>query len=308
LLLLTSWQYIYSDRTSMSACLHLAAIVLMLGALALQPRVIGIPEPPSAIQCGNHLKQLTLGLHYYHDVYGSFPPAYTVDGQGRPMHSWRALILPFVAYPDLYDYDYDLPWDDPANLQEAHNFMPYCYRCPDHQTKLPGHTSYFAVVGPGTVWPAGQSRSLDEIHDGTSNTMLLIEDHSRSVVWTKPSDVGYDEAIRRLSAAKQPGAHADLHSSRGGTWNNVAFADGHVNLMRQGATPTDLAALLVIDDGREASRNAMQRVTFFNRNESIEAEQERDRRETFQRLMQVIRLMIFLVVAFWPVVWIWREA
>src|SRR5260370_743998 len=53
-------------------------------------------EPARRSQCKNNLKQIGLALHNYHDVYGSFPPAYFVDASGKPMHSWRVLILPFL--------------------------------------------------------------------------------------------------------------------------------------------------------------------------------------------------------------------
>src|SRR5262245_60216991 len=46
--------------------------------------------------CSNNLKQIGLALHNYHDKYGALPPAYTVDEDGKPLHSWRTLILPFM--------------------------------------------------------------------------------------------------------------------------------------------------------------------------------------------------------------------
>ena len=54
--------------------------------------------------CVNNLKQIALALHNYEEVYKVLPPAYTVDAQGRPLHSWRTLILPYpgarIALPD----------------------------------------------------------------------------------------------------------------------------------------------------------------------------------------------------------------
>ncbi|HSG73025.1 MAG TPA: DUF1559 domain-containing protein, partial [Planctomycetaceae bacterium] len=68
--------------------------------------------------CKNNLKQIGLALHNYHDSFGTFPPAYTVDADGKPLHSWRTLILPFVEQQSLYDsIDLTKPWDDPANAE-----------------------------------------------------------------------------------------------------------------------------------------------------------------------------------------------
>ncbi len=67
-------------------------------------------------QCTNNLKQIALALHNYEQAYKSFPPAYTVDANGRPLHSWRTLILPFLEQESLYRaIDLSKPWNDPAN-------------------------------------------------------------------------------------------------------------------------------------------------------------------------------------------------
>jgi hypothetical protein len=69
----------------------------------LLPSVGHGPEHPRRAQCGNHLKQIGLALQNYHDTYNSFPPAYIADANGKPMHSWRVLILPFMEQKPLYD-------------------------------------------------------------------------------------------------------------------------------------------------------------------------------------------------------------
>ena len=38
-------------------------------------------------QCTNNLKQIALALHNYERMYQALPPAYTVDANGRPLHS-----------------------------------------------------------------------------------------------------------------------------------------------------------------------------------------------------------------------------
>src|SRR5687767_15769954 len=107
----TSWS------TVIIRLLTLGAILLLLAALLLPFSRGGAPrEAARRMQCGNHLKQIAIALHNYHDVYHCLPPAYTVDAAGKPLHSWRTLILPFSEQKALYDQiDLTKPWDDPAN-------------------------------------------------------------------------------------------------------------------------------------------------------------------------------------------------
>jgi hypothetical protein len=47
-------------------------------------------------QFTNNLKQVALALHNYHDREGRFPPAVVRHRDGRPLYSWRVLILPYM--------------------------------------------------------------------------------------------------------------------------------------------------------------------------------------------------------------------
>ena len=64
-----------------------------------QAAVSGRPRTP----CKSNMKRIALAFHDYHDRYSSFPPAFLADTNGRPMHSWRVLLLPFLGCQDLYD-------------------------------------------------------------------------------------------------------------------------------------------------------------------------------------------------------------
>ncbi|HEY4260168.1 MAG TPA: DUF1559 domain-containing protein, partial [Schlesneria sp.] len=97
--------------------LHLLWIVpvgLVVIALFIPlPRRAG--EAARRTQCKNNLKLIGLALYNYHDLYGAFPPAYTVDRHGKQLHSWRTLILPFLDQMPLYQkIDLSKPWDDPV--------------------------------------------------------------------------------------------------------------------------------------------------------------------------------------------------
>ena len=72
----------------------IGVIVILIGLLL--PTVRAAHEPARRSQCCNNLKQIALALHNYADEHGEFPPAYTVDEQGQPLHSWRTLILPYL--------------------------------------------------------------------------------------------------------------------------------------------------------------------------------------------------------------------
>ena len=80
-----------------SATRRIAFVALIvLAIITLMPKVHSpAPAAPRA-QCANTLKQIALAMHNYHDAWGSFPPAYIADEDGRPMHSWRVLLLPYL--------------------------------------------------------------------------------------------------------------------------------------------------------------------------------------------------------------------
>jgi hypothetical protein len=97
----------------------------------------------------------------------AFPPAHTVDAQGRPLHSWRTLILPHLGEQPLYDrIDLSKPWNDPPNA-EPHRAEPKVFRCPS--TKAPaGFTTYLAVVAASGFFGAPEPRRVSEVRDGLS--------------------------------------------------------------------------------------------------------------------------------------------
>ena len=74
------------------------AIIGMLIALLL-PAVQAAREAARRMQCTNHLKQLGLAVHNFHDARQGLPP--TVIGPGRM--SFFVLILPYVEQQAIYD-------------------------------------------------------------------------------------------------------------------------------------------------------------------------------------------------------------
>ena len=139
-----------------------------MGLLMLAVRGLQEPVPRRAI-CTNNLKQIGLALHNYHTVYNAFPPAYIADETGKPMHSWRMLILPYLEQQNLYDlYDFSEPWDGPHNIALLGK-MPQQFSCPSRDqnaTRRPSLTSYVVISGPGTMFPGATPVGLDQVTDG----------------------------------------------------------------------------------------------------------------------------------------------
>ncbi|MBN9524501.1 DUF1559 domain-containing protein, partial [bacterium] len=110
----------------------------------------------------------------YHDTHGHYPPPYVLGPDGRPWHSWRVLIMPYIEQQALYEqYRFDEPWDGPNNRKLADR-MPRLYQF--HAATKPGSTTtnYLAVVGDETVWNAAKKVHTGDVTDGLSTTILIV--------------------------------------------------------------------------------------------------------------------------------------
>jgi len=96
------------DRITVTADAQVAAR-LIDSALRL-PR-----EAALRAQCTNNEKQIALAIHNYISRHQTtFPPAYRTGKAGKPLLSWRVLILPFLEEGAIYkEFHLDEPWESP---------------------------------------------------------------------------------------------------------------------------------------------------------------------------------------------------
>ncbi len=201
-----------APRRGLSVVKVVVAIVAIGVLIFLLMPTITIDRQPTRRQsCKNNLKQIGLALHNYHDTYGSFPPAYTVDADGNRLHSWRTLILPFLDQQPLYDtMDLTKPWNDPANAAARETKIPG-FSCPSADIP-PHHTTYVAVVGEHAAFPFDRGRPIKEFADGGTESWLVVEvDAAHAVPWMAPQDT--DEAAllqwnEQTAWSHQAGFHA----------------------------------------------------------------------------------------------------
>jgi prepilin-type processing-associated H-X9-DG protein len=187
-------------------------------------------------QCVNNLKQIMLALHNYHSKHDKFPPQYSSSKDGKPLLSWRVLILPFVEQQALYDqFHLDEPWDS-AHNRTLISKMPAVFRCPDERDGLAkdGKTRYLAPRSADTIMRGAEPVALREITDGTSNTIMVLDaGDDRAVEWTKPADWEFDPdpAVQTIFTSHEPNG------------TNMAFADGSVRFIRVTIQAATLRAL-----------------------------------------------------------------
>jgi prepilin-type N-terminal cleavage/methylation domain-containing protein/prepilin-type processing-associated H-X9-DG protein len=76
----------------------IAIIAILIGLLL--PAVQKVREAAARMKCTNHLKQLAIASHAYHDSLGTFPKS-PIIAAGNASLSWLALCLPYIEQQAL---------------------------------------------------------------------------------------------------------------------------------------------------------------------------------------------------------------
>jgi prepilin-type N-terminal cleavage/methylation domain-containing protein len=136
---------------------ELLVVIAIIGILValLLPAIQAAREAARRTQCTNNLKQLSLGLHNYHDTYGMFP----LPGMIANKFGWNVSLLEQIEQAAIAD---QINWNqgnhtDANKLQFAAQRIQ-AFLCPsavraDEKSK---HSS--------EVWPAGSGNAVYTIH------------------------------------------------------------------------------------------------------------------------------------------------
>lgn len=236
--------------SSTGSVLTIVAVVGLLGLVVcgglltalLLPAVQAAREAARRAQCANNMKQIALALHNYHDSYGSMPPAYTVDDQGRRLHSWRTLILPYLEQSALYSQiALDEPWDSPRN-QAFHHVAIKTFECPSVPSTGP-NCHYVVLVGPNTMFPGASAVKFADVTDGTSNTIMVVETKGTGKTWMAPDDLD----ITKVNFTSNGGPNEPGSFHPGGF--QVSLADGSVRFISASVNPTVLQQMATRNGG-----------------------------------------------------------
>lgn len=253
---------------------HLLLVLLLIAVavLLMLPAFQGAGKRPMPL-CMRNLRMIGHAINQYHDTHGCYPPAVVKSPTNRPMHSWRALILPQLASLHqadadwLYEHGYHVrawtsakkarqlrrvaarynfaePWNGPNNQPlAAERLDAFC--CPDGKNST---CDYLAVVGEQTSWPKNGRRNIGQLRDGASSTMLVVEVFGGDVRWSEPRDLDFATMRFEINCGGSDclrGPHANS--------TNAVFADGHVSYLPDDLDPATVKAMLTID-GKETIR------------------------------------------------------
>ena len=195
----------------------------------------------------NHLKDLVLGLQFYGDDHKfMFPPAYTVDANGKPLHSWRVLILPYIGQKELYrQIKLDEPWDSEYNKQFHSRDIP-CFRSAGANSQGHGLTDFSMVVGPDTISNGPTGRNL--VHDikDILYKIALVE-RATPVCWMDPTEITQENAYKGIGVTPDGIADAFYDGKTA-----VGACDGSVEMLEKTIDLKILQSALNVTEDKQA--------------------------------------------------------
>ncbi|MCL2118845.1 MAG: DUF1559 domain-containing protein, partial [Planctomycetaceae bacterium] len=211
------------------------------------PAVDAAEKAKHRLDCIGNMQRITLAMLLYYAEHGTLPPAFSVDADDKPLHSWRVLLLPWLGDAELAELygqiRLDEPWDSESNRQ-FHERVPDVYRCPTCETRMqPGDTSYCVILGEETPFDgSGTGKTLSGF--GTeSGGMALIAETRTPGNWMNPGfDVTFDEAKTGINGnppphIRRPESSENVIGSYHTGGANVGLRNGAVTFLSEKLDP-----------------------------------------------------------------------
>jgi hypothetical protein len=269
-------------RRSIFVCFAMAMIIV--GFVVFVVATDANSEQGAMVECGNHLRALSLGIDAFRSHRNRFPPGTIIDEKLPPEKrwSWYTILWEYLDGNPPGIPDRDLPWDARENLSltyfdkvtgETTNLKSdetRVFLCPNARIRSDsrhyGLASYVGVAGLGNdaAWlPVENPRAgifgyrggtrTDQVKDGLATTSMIIETASQNGPW-RAAGVS---TMRGLDGSRQP--YLGIGRQFGGLHKNgvfVAFADGSVRFVSDEINPKVFEAMSTIAGGEQTASDS----------------------------------------------------
>jgi hypothetical protein len=208
------------------------AIIGIGACLAFAPCIETVRDGEGWVRSSVRLRMIGAAIQAYSKANGHLPPTIVRGKDGKPLFSWRVLILPYIDEMNVYEkLRPDEPWDSPHNApivaECPRSFVPW-----GGNNDAPGLTRYQVFVGPGTAFERDRI-TWNDFPNGLANTILVVES-GEPVPWAKPAEIAYspDKPLPPLGAGYSRPAHFLCYEIGRRSGFNACFADGKCRFIR----------------------------------------------------------------------------
>lgn len=246
-------------------------VVLLIATLVIGLFVPAVSEYDPMQQAEMSMKMVAKAVAAYEQQHGSLPPSVVTDELGRPQHSWRALILPYLREDKLAAaYRWEQAWNSPTNAGLS-QYRPWHYR---------------------TYYPNSEEQrelsSLQLLLDAEQN-WFVIEHEQASRPWLEPTEnILWSEL-------------EELPSDEHGFWRHGFFTSSYRGRLIVSNQQT-IQIHPQSDDSSPAILPLEQRVALCARTEAASSELGEPYRQVHWG--NALRLAMFLVAVLYPLRWL----
>lgn len=254
-------------------------VVMIIATLLVGLMMPAASDADPLLHAETSMKMVAKAARAYEQQYGRLPQVLYAE-DGTPLHSWRALILPFLGEEKLAaSYRLEEAWNSPHNLQLS-QYRPWHY-----QVYYPGEKAHATAT------------SLHILRDA-DDRLHVIEHEAAIDNWLKPVESASSEVGWRDFAAVPP-----VHQ---GFWNRGFFVSSYRGRLAVCGENSFQVHPQYLQDGTDVAEPLAPQLAPAQSNKVTTAEPRSVLGETYRQwhFDNALRLSFFLLMVLYPYRWL----